>query len=186
MSNLQLSTGVIGVNVNDVSAGTTTDGVNAQFALGTRVVGVDGSVYVYVQAAEAITTAITSPNAVAIDENGQASLMTTALALNNYELGFAPIGSGIPLIPDNSFFWARVQGSNFNARVAASAAADTYLRTTITAGRLGTASTASAVVFTGVVIVVAASASTSASQSVRQVFATSGRAARQGASTFVN
>ncbi len=179
-------TDLVGANVDQIDAGTTTNGERALFALGTRCKGRDNTEYVYVQAAEAITTAITSPNAVAIDEDYQASLMTTALALTNFELGFAPIGSGIAAIPDNSYFWARVNGSNFNARVAASAAADTYLRTTATAGRLGTASTASAVVFTGVVLVVAASASTSASNSVREVFMTKGRAARQAASTFVN
>lgn len=186
MVSLALATPVIGANVNRVSAGTTTNGQNAEHQLGTRIIGTDNTEYVYVQAAEAITTAITSPNAVAIDEDYQASLMTTALALNNYELGFAPIGTGIDVIPDNSFFWARTCGSTFNARVSASAAADTYLRTTITPGRLGTASTASAVVFYGVVIVVAASASTSASQSVREVFATKGRAIRQGNTNFVN
>lgn len=182
----KLTTPVIGPNVDTVTAGTTTNGELAQFPLGTRIFGEDGTEYVYVQAAEAITTAVTSPNAVAIDEDYQASLMTTALALNNYELGFAPLGTGKDLVPDNSFFWARVAGSNFNARVSASAAADTYLRTTITAGRLGTASTASAVVFYGVVIVAAASASTSASNSVREVLATKGRAIRQGNTNFVN
>jgi hypothetical protein len=152
------SSGLIGANVDRVSSGTTTDGANAEFPLGTRVTGPDGTEYLYVQAAAALLSATTSPNALAIDENYQASLMTTALALNNYELGFAPQ----LVIADNDFFWARVSGSNFNARVSASAAADTYLRTTITAGRLGTASTASAVVFYGVVLVTAASASTSA------------------------
>lgn len=183
---LSLATPVIGANVDRVTAGTTTDGANAEFAMGTRVVGVDGTVYLYCQANGAITTAITSPNAVAIDEDYQARLMTTALAGEGHELGFAPIGSGIDLIPDNSFFWARVQGANFNARVSASAAADTYLRTTVTAGRLGTASTASAVVFTNVVLVTAASASTSAGNSVREVLCALGRAVRSGASTFVN
>jgi hypothetical protein len=180
------SSGLIGANVDRVTAGTTTDGAGAEFPLGTRVTGPDGTEYVYVQAGEAITTAVTSPNAVAIDENYQAMLMTTALALVNHELGFAPIGSSIEVIPDNSFFWARVSGSNFNARVSASAAADTYLRTTITAGRLGTASTASAVVFYGAVLVVAASASTSAGNSVREVLVTKPRAIRQGNTNFVN
>lgn len=186
MVSLALSTPVIGVNVNRVTAGTTTDGANAELQLGTRTIGPDGTEYVYVQASGAVTTAITSPNAVAIDENFQAALMTTTLALEGHELGFAPIGSGIDLIPDNSFFWARVNGATFNARVSASAAADTYLRTTITAGRLGTASTASAVVFYGVVIVAAASASTSAGNSVREVLMTKGRAIRQGNTNFVN
>lgn len=177
-----LSTPVIGADMDRVTAGTTTDGQNAEFALGTEVVGADGVVYRYVQAAAALMAATTDPNALAIDENSQASLMTTALALNNYELGFAPQA----IIADNSFFWARMNGAKFNVRVAASAAADTYLRTTITAGRLGTASTASAVVFTGAVIITAASASTSANNSVRQALLTNGRAVRQGLSTFVN
>jgi hypothetical protein len=94
--------------------------------------------------------------------------MTSALAGAGHGLGFAPIGTSVPLIPDNSFFWARVGGTNFNARVAASAAVDTFLRTTTTAGRLGTASTASAIVFP-VVIVAVASASTSAGNTIREV-----------------
>ncbi len=181
-----LSSPVIGADMDRVTAGTTTNGENAEFQLGTRVIGPDGTEYLYVQADGAVTTAITSPNAVGIDEDYQAALMTTAKALDNHELGFAPIGSGIAVIPDNSFFWARTRGSNFNARVSASAAADTYLRTTITAGRLGTASTASAVVFYGVVLVTAASASTSAGNSVREVLMTLGRAVRQGNTNFVN
>jgi hypothetical protein len=176
------SNGLIGANVDRTSAGTTTNGANAEFPLGTRVVGKDNVEYVYVQAAAALMTATTDPNAVAIDEDFQASLMTTALALNNYELGFAPQA----VIADNDYFWARVNGANFNARVSASASADTYLRTTVTAGRLGTASTASAVTFTGVVIVVAASASTSANNSVREVLMTKGRAVRQGISTLIS
>lgn len=177
-----LSTPVIGANVDYTHVGTTTDGQNAKFPLGTVVYGIDGNEYVYCQAGAALMAATTSPNAIAIDENFQAQLMTTALALAGHELGFCPQ----LVINDNDFFWARKGGANFNARVAASAAADTYLRTTITAGRLGTASTASAVVFTGVVIVTAASASTSAGNSIREVLMTDGRAVRQGLSTFVN
>lgn len=176
------TSGLVGANPDRVTSGTTTNGERAEFPLGTRVVGPDNTEYVYVQAAAALMAATTSPNALAIDENFQASLMTTALAADGHELGFAPQ----LIIADNDFFWARVNGTNFNIRVAASAAADTYLRTTATAGRLGTASTASAVVFTGVVLVVAASASTSANNSVREVLMTKGRQARLAASTFVN
>jgi hypothetical protein len=173
----------VGASALRTTPGTTTDGQNAEFTLGTRATGPDGAEYVYVQAAAALLTATTDPNAVGISTTFQASLMTTALAgTSKYELGFAPPVA----IADNDFFWARITGSNFNARVAASAAATTYLRTTITAGRLGTASTASAVVFEGVVITVAASASTSAGNSVRNVLMTKGRAIRSGASTFVN
>jgi hypothetical protein len=176
------TSGLIGANVDQVDEGTTTNGERAKYRLGTRCYGPDGQEYVYVQAGAALMTATTDPNAIAIDEDFQAQLMTTALALAGHELGFAPQA----VIADNAFFWARVNGSGINARVAASAAADTYLRTTITAGRLGTASTVSAVVFTGVVLVTAASASTSANNSVREVLMTKGRAARQGASSFVS
>ena len=194
MPTLALATPVIGANVNRVDFGTTVDGVNATQRLGTRITGDDGTMYVYVQAAAAITTTAApfSPNAVAISPAYQAALMTTALANDGQELGFAPIaantadGVNVDVIPDNAFFWARVMGSNFPVRVAISAAANTYLRTTINAGRLGTASTASAVVFTGVVINAAASASTSALNTVRTVNMTMGRAVRSGASTFVN
>lgn len=179
---MSIITSPVGANPDRVTSGTTTNGQNAEFPLGTEATGPDGAKYVYCQAAAALMTATTGPNAVAIDEDYQASLMTTALALDNYELGFAPQA----VIADNDFFWARTNGANFNGRVSASAAADTYLRTTVTAGRLGTASTASAVVFTGVVLVVAASASTSANNSVREVLMTKGRAARQGLSTFVS
>lgn len=172
----------IGADVDGVYAGTTTNGQNSPMQLGTVVRGIDGMEYMLVQAAASLMASTKAPNAVAIDEDYQASLMTTALALNSYELGFAPQA----VIADNAFFWARVNGANFNGRVSASAAADTYLRTTITAGRLGTASTASAVVFTNAVIVTAASASTSAGNSVREVFLAKGRAVRQGLSTFVN
>lgn len=173
--------GIIGLDVDATYTGTTTDGQNSPYTLGTRVFDTQGNEYMLVQAAAALMAATTDPNALAIDENFQASLMTTALAQNSYELGFAPRA----IIADNAFFWARV-GGLFTGRVAASAAADTYLRTTITAGRLGTASTASAVVFTGCVITTAASASTSAGNTSRSVFMTKGKAVRSGNSTFVN
>ncbi len=156
------------------------------FNLGARVYGTDGSEFVYVKAGAAITTGINQPNAVAIDEDSNAVLMTTALALAGHELGFAPLAvstadlANVAVIPSASYFFAQTKGSNCLIRASASAAADTYLRTTITAGRLGTASTASAVVFTGVVLVVAASASTSIANSVREGLLTEGRMVRAG------
>jgi hypothetical protein len=176
----------IGANLNQVSEADV-----PLYNLGARVLGTDGGEYVYVQAGAAITSAVNGPNAVAIDEDFQAVLMTTALALAGHELGFAPIANtvaDVPLIPDNAYFFAQVKGSNCSGRVSASASADAYLRTTIVPGRLGTASTASAVVFTGCVLVVAASASGGSFNqgTVREVLMTQGRAVRQGASTFVN
>jgi hypothetical protein len=156
----------IGADVDGVYTGTTTDGANAPAQLGTVVRGIDGTQYVLVQAGASLMASTDAPNAVAIDENYQAALMTTALAAAGHALGFAPQA----VIADNAFFWARTSGSNFNARVAASSAADAFLRTSATAGRLGVGSTASAVYFPAV-LVVAASASTSAGNSVREVLA---------------
>lgn len=165
----------IGADVDNVYTGTTTNGANAPAQLGTVVRGADGTQYVLVQAGEAIMASTKAPNAVAIDEDYQAMLMTTALAAAGHALGFAPQ----IVIADNAFFWARTRGSNFNARVAASSAADTFLRTSATAGRLGVGSTASAVYFPAV-LVVAASASTSAGNSVREVLAGDSVAVRMG------
>jgi hypothetical protein len=156
----------IGADVDGVYAGTTTNGENAPMQLGTTVNGIDGTTYVLVQAGASLMAATTSPNAVAIDEDYQAQLMTSTLAAAGHGLGFAPQA----IIADNAFFWARVNGSNFNARVAASTAADAFLRTTLVAGRLSVTSTASAVAFPAV-LVTAASASTSAGNSVREVLA---------------
>jgi hypothetical protein len=165
----------IGADVDGVSAGTTVNGVGAPLQLGTRVNGVDGTEYVLVQAGAALMASTKAPNAVAIDEDYQAQLMTSALAAAGHGLGFAPQA----VIADNDFFWARVGGSNFNHRASASTAADAFLRTTITAGRLSATSTASAVAFPAV-LVVAASASTSAGNSVREVLAGKLAAVRLG------
>jgi len=165
----------IGADVDSVTAGTTTNGESSPLQLGTVVNGADGTRYVLVQAAAALMASTDAPNAVAIDENYQASLMTTALAAAGHGLGFCPQ----LVIADNDFFWARIAGANFNARVEASASADAFLRTSATAGRLGSGSTASAVYFP-VVLVVAASASTSAGNSVREVMAGQLVAVRMG------
>ena len=165
-----------GANIDGIYAGTTTNGESAPFPLGTCVKGTNGVEYVLVQAGAALMASTDAPNAVAIDEDYQAKLMTTALAAAGHCLGFCPQA----VIADNDIFWARCAGSGFNARVEASAAADTFLRTSATAGRLGVGSTASAVYFPAV-LVVAASASTSAGNSVREVLAGSRMAVRMGA-----
>lgn len=165
----------IGADVDGVYTGTSTDGENAPGQLGTIVNGVDGTRYVLVQAGASLMASTKAPNAVAIDENYQAVLMTTALAAAGHGLGFTPQA----VIANNAFFWARIAGSNFNARVAASTAADAFLRTSATAGLLGAGSTASAVYFPAV-LVTAASASTSAGNSVREVFMSQMVAVRVG------
>lgn len=177
--NPALSTPVIGANVDQVDASDAPSQV-----LGTRITGADGTVFQYVKAAAALITTNYSPNAVAIDEDSNASLMTSTLALANYQLGFAPLGDNIT-IAINQYFWARIAGTGFNARVSASASADRYLRTTATAGRLGTASNASQVVFAGVVILTAASASNGSGGTVREVFAANPARAIRSGNNFV-
>jgi hypothetical protein len=136
--------------------------------LGTVVNGINGTRYMLVQAAStsAAMASTKAPNAYAIGSTFRAKLMTSTQALAGLPLGFAPQA----VIAAHDYFWARIAGVGFNARVAASASAAKFLRTTATAGRLGTASTASAVTFQAVITAIA-SASTSAGNSVRGVYA---------------
>lgn len=140
--------GKVGVDLTKQTAGTTTDGAGAEFALGTRVSATDGSEWVYVQAGEAIGTAAM---AVAIDENFQAVKLTKALADAGHQIGFAQAA-----FDDNDMGWVPVHApGNINIRVAASCAADVQLYTTSTAGVLDDTS-ASQTLIRGVVIVAAA------------------------------
>lgn len=165
------STGVLGVKVDRVTAGTTTDGANAEFALGTRVVGADGNVYLYVQAAEAISTATTEPYGLAISSVYQASKVTAALGLKGHTFGVAPR----QIIADNAFFWAVVHGT-VSMRVTASAAADAILGIggVGASGRLASSVTASAgnMIVYGVKLTAAASASASAGNTIRTAILT--------------
>jgi hypothetical protein len=165
---LTLVGGVIGPNVDEVSSGTTTTGAGAPQPLGTRITGVDGTVYVLVQAASTsgAMASVKAPNAYAILSTFRAKLVTSAQAAAGLGVGFAPP----KVIVAHDFFWARVGGTGFTARVSAAASAARYLRTTTTAGRLGTASTASAVVVPAVITAVASS-STSAGNTVRTIYA---------------
>jgi hypothetical protein len=162
-----ITSGLMGANVDRVTAGTTTDGQDSEFKLGTVVDGADGNRYRYVQAGAAISTLTTEPYALAIDENEQAVKLTSALALVGHRIGFAPR----QIIADNAFFWARMAGT-FPIRVAASVGADALLGMVSgdTAGRLAaaptTASAGNAVVM-NVMIVAAASASASAGNTIR-------------------
>lgn len=159
--------GLVGVDVDATYTGTTTNGVDAPLALGTTVRGTDGTVYVLCQAAEAISTTTKEPYALGIDEAFQASKLTKTLAIAGYRIGFAPEVA----VADNDFFWARTAGV-FDIRVAASCAADITLFTTAVAGRLDDTSGGSHVAVYGVVITTAASASSSASNTVREAIVT--------------
>jgi hypothetical protein len=125
--------GIIGADVDAVTAGTTTDGVGAKFTLGTEFFGPGAILYRYVQAAEAISTTLNEPYCICIDEVENATKATAANAAAQHRIGFAPR----QIIADNSFFWARMRGV-IPARVGVSISADAALglSTGMTAGRL--------------------------------------------------
>lgn len=160
--------GMLGVDTTRVTAGTTTDGEDAEFTLGQCVIGTDGQEYVYVQAGAEISTTTDEPFALAVDENFQAVKLTKALALVGHMIAWAPE----QIIADNAFFWAIKKGTNFNIKVGVSCAADIALWTTATAGVLDDTSGGSHVKVQGVVIVTAASTSASAGSTVREAIAT--------------
>jgi hypothetical protein len=162
--------GMIGVDLSAVTAGTTTDGASAKYTLGTRVPGNNNSEYIYVQAGAAISTTTSEPYALAVDENFQAVKITSALAGAGHIVAVAPR----QIIADNAFFWACTRGTNIPLRVAASCAADVNLWCTATAGRLDDTSGGGGAlnVVLGVKIVTAASASTSAGNTIRNAIIT--------------
>lgn len=142
-----VTSGMVGIDLTKKTAGTTTDGAGAEFALGTRVTATDGSHWVYVQAGAAITIA----SWVAIDENHQAVMGTKALADAGHQVGFAQVA-----FADNDMGWVCVHGpGNINVRALASCAADVQLYTSGTAGALDDTS-ASQTLIRGVVLVAAA------------------------------
>jgi hypothetical protein len=163
--------GPIGAKTDRVTAGTTTDGALAEFGLGTRAVGADGNIYLYVQAGEAISTATTEPYGLAISSVYQAVKVTAATGAKGHTFGVAPR----QIIADNAFFWAVVHGT-CSMRVTASAAADAVLGLggVGAAGRLASSVTASAgnIIVYGVKLTAAASASASAGNTIRTAILT--------------
>jgi len=166
-----IATPLLGANVDRVTAGTTTDGQNAEHTLGTIIQGADGVQYRYVQAAAAISTLTTEPYGLAITEANQAVVVTAATGLEGHYFGVAPR----QIIADNAFFWARVGGA-VPMRVSASAAANAVLGIggVGAAGRLASSVTASAgnMIVYGVKLTAAASASASAGNTIRTAIVT--------------
>lgn len=120
--------GLIGVDLDATVAGTgTSSDEGDEWALGTRVHTADGGVYIRVHAA----TAITQYDVVGVDENYEASALTAAMAGDGWTVGVSQVAAS-----DNDFFWLAISGHGLNARLGASCAADTALRTTGTAGVL--------------------------------------------------
>jgi hypothetical protein len=147
----------MGVSLATTYAGTTTDGEKAPMALGTIIEATDGSRWMFVQAAEIITQYM----AVGIDENCQATKLTTTNAAAGYGVGFAQV-----TFADNDFGWVCVHASgNINVLVKASCAADVQLYTTSTAGVLDDTS-AGVTLIRGVVIVTAATTTQSTREAI--------------------
>lgn len=120
-----IADGKIGIDLTRTVSGTTTDGENAEFTLGTRASGTDNQEYIYVQADEAIT----QYDLVAIDENFQMSQLTATEAGDGWTIGAAQVA-----FSDNELGWVAVKGHNLQGRVGASCAADVALYTSGTAG----------------------------------------------------
>lgn len=152
-----ITSGLLGANLGATTAGTTTDGVGAKFALGTICTGSDGSVWQYVQAGAAIT----QYSWVAIDENFQAVMGTKTLADAGHGVGFAQVA-----FADNDFGWVCTHaGGNISVRLLASCAADVQLYTSGTAGALDDTS-GSQTLIRGVVAVVAATNTASTREAI--------------------
>jgi hypothetical protein len=159
---------MIGIDLTSVTAGTTTDGAGAKYTLGTRVTGSQNGEWIYVQAAEAISTTVKQPLCLTIDEAFQAKKAIEANVLAGHIIAVAPT----QIIADNAFFWAQTRGI-CSLRVAAACAADVNLWVVAgSAGRLDDTSGATGSVVLGIKITAAASASTSEGNTVRTAIIT--------------
>jgi len=114
-----ISSSLIGVNIN---AYTTT----ADFELGTQVMGTDGSLFEYIQAASALS----GFNAVAINADGVASNVTTTLAATQKKIGVVQISIAV-----SCYGWAQRSGK-MGVNVAANCNDFVALFTTATPGVL--------------------------------------------------
>jgi len=144
------TSGIAGTEFTSTTSGTTTDGENSKFKLGTSCLATDGSEWVYCQAGSTITQYMT----VAIDENFQAVPITHALMTAGLEVGFAQIA-----FADNDLGWICTKGSNIQALLLINCGADVPLYTQATAGYLDDASVTSSVKLDGVVNVLTITAS---------------------------
>ena len=151
-----LTSGILGANL--ASPTTTQD-----FPLGQRSLGTDGTEYVYVQA----NGALTQYYAAGVDEDFQCAPLSNTTAAGAPQPAFPQVA-----FADDEYGWVPVRGSNISVKTRASCAADVLLYTTASAGRLDDTVGGSGIAVEGVVIVVAASASTSASNTVREALAT--------------
>jgi hypothetical protein len=136
------------VGANYASTSTTCD-----FKLGGRSIGADGTEWIYVQA----DGAITKYDCVGVDENFQATAVTSTIGGAAWLPGFAQVA-----FADNEYGWVATRGSNIYVR-AKSAVPDSqlYVGTSGTAaGVVVSTSATGRVALNGVVLVTTASAGT--------------------------
>lgn len=147
MANVFFETsGLLGVDLTQVNA-------VQQFALGTTCDGTEGGRFIYCQANGAITG---DAYVCIISESYQADMIETTLSAT----GFAEqVGVAKSVWADNEFGWIQVRGT-CDIRVLASAAADTTLNTTATAGALDDDATSGAENILGLAIKTANGGST--------------------------
>lgn len=127
---------------------TTAEYPTPPFAVGTQVNGINGSVWIYVQASAAITAAY----ACVISTTHTAAHMTTTTGLRGLLVGVPMVD-----IPNGSYGWLQVKGPA-NLQVLASAAANVRLNTTATAGALDDDGTAGAKEVLGIALTTARAA----------------------------
>lgn len=121
-----------------------------KFALGTRTQGSEGTEWVYVKAASAITAA---GYFVSFDEAFSAAMVSTSNDAEGDLGGTAPMAFAA-----SDYGWVQVKGPTL-IRVAASCAANVPLNTTATAGQLDDDSTAAALIVEGAYLTAAREAS---------------------------
>jgi hypothetical protein len=119
-----------------------------QVPLGTVVDTSDGGRAVYCIASGAVSQYALC----GINEDFDIYMMTSTLAAQSDRLGFPQVA-----IAAGSYGWAHLNGSNIKVRTKASAATDTQLWTTASAGVVDDATAAGALKIDGVVLVAAAS-----------------------------
>lgn len=151
-----LTDGLVGADLD-------TPTTDQKFPLGTVSHGTDGTEWVYVQASGALSQYY----AAGIDEDFQCAALTNTTAAGSPKPAWPQVA-----FADNEYGWVPVRGSNISAKTRASCAADVLLYTTASAGRLDDTVGGSGLAVEGVVLVTAASASTSASNTVREILAT--------------
>lgn len=138
-------TNLAGVSLTTTTTGTTTDGEDAKFTLGTIGIGNDGSQWIYVQAGAAISQYA----GVAINGAFQANPVTGALMTEGLQFGIAQVA-----FADNEFGWVCTRGSGTQKVLVRSACASGVpLYTDVSAaGFLDDSATATQALIEGLVI----------------------------------